>query len=199
LGYYLSAKWECNGKLSDNQRTVEFDSAEDWGIVIKFPQIKHGALKYNNSSLINNKLCSIDHLPLPVHYCVISPYSSDKRIRTRDFTDDDWAATIYYLIKRNMTAVVLNSGNEYVPNNPCLINLSGKTSFVEAVEVMKKASGYIGIDSSMSVLAAKLFEYPNFMVKSQNDHCYSNKQIYYAPQTKFNFLNTAIAKLIPKE
>lgn len=190
-------KRECGDRLST--RTIEFDEAEDWGIMSKFPKIKQGLLHYNNSSLIINKLCSIDHIPLPVNYYVISPYSSDKRIKTRDFGDDDWAATIYYLIKRNKNAVVLNSGNEYVPNNPCLINLSGKTSFIEAVEVLKKANGYIGIDSSLSVLAAKIFEYPNLIIKSRNDHCYSNKHIYYAPHSKFNFMNTDIAKLIPKE
>lgn len=191
-------KGDCNGKLAINQKTAEFNNSEDWGIMVKFPQIKSGILKYNNSSLITYKLCSIDHLPLPVNYCVICPYSSDKRIKSRDFSDDDWAAAIYHLIKRNMTAVVLNNGNEYIPDNACLINLNNKTSFIEAVEVLKKANGYIGIDSSLSVLAAKLFDYPNLMIKSQNDHCYSNKHVYYAPQSKFNFINTAIAKLIPK-
>lgn len=191
-------KSECKNKIPVDQQTPEFNVAEDWGILTKFSQVKTGLIKYTYSSLIRHTLCSINHIPLPVNYVVISPYSSDKRLRSRDFNDDDWAAAIYHLIKKNMTGVVLNNGSDYVPNNSCLIDLSNKTSFVEAVEILKKAKGYMGIDSSLSVMAAKLFEYPNFMVKSQNDHCHSNKHIYYAPQNKFNFLGMSIAKLIPK-
>lgn len=191
-------KGECNQRLSDDQRTPEFNAAEDWGIVVKFPQIKSGKLRYTYSSLIKHKLCNIDHLPIPVNYLAISPYSSDKRLRSRDFNNEDWASVNYYLSRKNMIGVVLNNGNEYVPSNPCLIDLSNKTSFVESVEVLKKSKGFIGIDSSLSVLAAKLFDYPELMIKTQSSHCQSNKTVYYAPRTKFQFLNTSIARLIPK-
>lgn len=191
----------CFAKKSECERYVgrgnlDFNESDDWGIMEKFPLINMGLMKYNQSSFLNYHLADLNGFQIPPNFMAICPYSTDKRIHSRDFDDRDWAVVIYKLIKSNMRGIVLNTGNEYVPENPVIINLSNKTTILEAIEILKRAKGYIGIDSSLSVLAAKLFDYPQLIIKSQNDHCYNNKHIYYAPKTDFNFLGPHIDKLL---
>ena len=166
---------------------------QDWSINVKFPAIRNGTLKYNHSSFLTYKLADVDRFNLPDKYFAICPYSTDKRLVGRDFASEDWNACLTFLKSSGTKGVVLNSGNDIIPTSDDLINLSNLTTICEAVEILKGASGYIGIDSSLSVLAAKLFKYPNLIVKSRNDHCYQNKECYFAPQTNFNFMMKSIS------
>lgn len=186
-------KHECIQKLS----TIppELQEAEDFGIVPKFPEINGGRLIYNGSSFLKHKICDISNFCTPPNYVCICPYSTDKRGGGRDFDDQDWAATLYYLIKNKIMGVILNTGNDYIPDNSAIVNLSNKTTINQAIEILKKSRGYIGIDSCISVLATKIFDYPDLMIKSKNQHLYSNKHIYYAPKKNFNFLNNNITKM----
>lgn len=175
---------------------------EDMSISRIFAQIPQRR-PYNNSSFLKYCLKDISEFILPGHkqfdtklleqnenkYFVICPYSpNDRRNANRDFNESDWQTVIKILKSKKMFGVVLNIGNDTVPNDSILINLSNKTNFIQSIEILKKASGYIGIDSSISVLATKLFNLPNLLVKSQNQHCYINKKVYYAPKDKFDFL-----------
>ena len=87
-----------------------------------------------------------------------------------------------------MKAVVLNVGNDFIPTDDVIINLNNQTNFLESIEILKKGSGYLGVDSSLSVLATKLFPVSNLYVKSQNHHLQNFKHIYYMPQTDFSFI-----------
>jgi len=174
----------------------ELRDAEDWGIVPKFPVISVGMCKYNGSSFIKHKLADVDKFRLPQNYVVIQPYSTDKRVRQRDYNDADWIATLYWLKKRNMKGVVINKGSDPIPEESCLINLANQTTVLEAAEILKCGKGYVGIDSWLTVLAAKLFDNEWIGIKSINSHCYSNKHIYYAPKTKFDFISQDIVKAL---
>jgi hypothetical protein len=192
----FSFKSECEQAMRQSA-PKELLEAEDWGILPKFAQINSGLLRYTGSSFVQNKLCDVSRFPLPVQYVVLSPYSTDKRLKGRDFTDADWAITLYYLMKFNIQGVVLNVGQEeYVPDSSFVTNLTNKTTILEAIEIVKGAKGFIGIDSSLSVVAAKLFDPPYFYVKSRNDHCFAYKHIYYAPKKSFEFIGSDLTKVI---
>jgi hypothetical protein len=96
------------------------------------------------------------------------------------------------LKSRGMYGVVINRGNEFIPENPYLVNLNNKTNIKEAVEVVKHAQGYIGIDSAFSVIAAKIFPPENISIKSLNEHCYKFAHIYFKPFKSFDFLKEQI-------
>jgi hypothetical protein len=177
---------ECVSKVSKIPSLSKMKNSKDLSILTIFEEVKRGKLKYNGSSFLNQEIAKIKKFNLPDNYIVISPYSTDKRLKKRDFTNKDWESCFEYLNYTKLNAVVINSGNDIVPSG--VINLSNKTSVAEAVEILKSAKGYIGIDSWLSVLAAKLFVHPYLQVKSVNEHCYFNADCYYAPQTDFSFI-----------
>jgi hypothetical protein len=174
----------------------ELINCEDYGIVTKFQQIKLGKLNYNNSSFLKASLTDVTSFNLPYSYVILAPYSTDKRNSGRDFTQQDWARAIEWIANKDMIGVVINQGNDVVPDHSRIINLSNKTTILEAVEILKKAKAYIGIDTWLSVLAAKLFERPMLAIKSNNHHCYDNKSIYFAPKKTFDFLGNDLGKLL---
>jgi hypothetical protein len=169
--------------------------SEDWSIMPKFARIHSGYMKYTGSSVLKNNLCNVHDFGLPEKYFVICPYSSDKRVSSRDFDDNDWKNTKTMLYRKNLRGVVLNLGPDIVPSDDCLIDLSNQTSIIEALEILKKASGYIGVNSVLSVIAAKLFVYPDLIIKSTDDHCFKHKDIYYAPHKSFEFIKNSIELL----
>lgn len=202
LKYHLSA-WEdfsnfwCFYSLEDyikkcRDSKISVNSkiklAKDLSILRVFEEIKAGSLKYNGCSFLKDTLTNISYLNLPQNYLVVLPYSTDKRIRKRDFNLDDWEQVLLVLKENDMKGVVINSEKEPIPDSNLLIDLSQKTTLTEAIEVLKASKGYFGIDSWMSVLAAKLFDCPNLQIKSNNEHCFNNSFFYYAPKTSFDFL-----------
>lgn len=164
----------------------------DLSIIPFFERVKRGQFKYNNSSFLIHKLCDVNHLQLPERYVAVCPYSSDKRLAGRDFSSHDWSECLAHLKQLGVVGVVLNQGDDAVPVSEQLVDMTNKTTIVEAVEVLKGAEGYVGIDSSLSVLAAKLFKYPRLMIKSINNHCYQNISCYYAPCDQADFLMKSI-------
>lgn len=148
--------------------------------------------EYTYSSFVRYKLTDIN-FALPANYYCVCPYSNnDKRNIRRDYNSNDWDRTLHILKSRGMYGVVINIGNELIPENPCLINLNNKTNIKEAVEVVKHAQGYIGIDSAFSVIAAKIFPPENISIKSLNEHCYKYAHIYFKPLKSFDFLKEQI-------
>lgn len=183
-------KKECQSYLhAKRSLPPNWNGIADWSIQARFTQINNGNLRYNGSSLLKQKLCDVGSFQLPEKYVAICPYTiNDKRNPNRDFDDQDWLNVIDQLRIMGMHGVVLNIGSDRVPNDTSLINLTNKTSILQSVEILKGAKGYIGIDSCLSVLAAKLFDPPFLFIKTQNAHCLNYKHIYYAPKTSFEFL-----------
>jgi hypothetical protein len=168
--------------------------SKDLSILHVVEDVKKGILKYNNSSFLTEMMAVIDHFDLPPNYFVILPYSTDKRIKKRDFDENDWIEVLETLKEAGTIGIVINSESESIPTSDLLIDLSQKTRLTEAIEILKSAKGYFGIDSWMSVLAAKLFDSPFIQIKSQNQHCYNNAAFYYAPKTNFDFIVSNIKK-----
>jgi hypothetical protein len=179
-------------------------NVEDYSISKIFNEIPN-IRSFSGSSFLRNKIANVDKFIIPGHkdwnynvaenyspknnFFVIAPYSpNDRRNPLRDFNNKDWLYTLKFLESHQIFGVVLNIGNDKIPDHPLIVNLSNKTSFQESIEIIKKAIGYIGIDSSLSVLAAQLFDIPNLIIKSNNNHCYCQKHVYYAPRRKFKFI-----------
>lgn len=191
----LSSEWRAYfrfifQKSISSLRNVK--KAKDLSILRVFHQIKSEKLKYNGSSFLKHSLAKISKFNLPKKYFVILPFSTDKRIENRDFNEQDWIHTFDLLKENDIKGVVINSGNDIIPDNSFLINLSNLTEIEEAVEILKASQGYIGIDSWLSVLAAKLFNEPFLQIKSVNSHCLENAFPYYAPKEHFAFITPNI-------
>lgn len=186
------------------------EDVTDYSIAMIFSQCNEHQRPYTGSSVLNHQiadisrfclpgnsefpqrpenqhrlshLLSLGELPAPLKFHIICPYTiNDRRNSNRDFNQQDWEFLLNYLTKIKSFGVVLNLGADTIPQHPLIIDLSNQTTFCESVEILKQAKGYIGIDSCLSVLAAKMFLYPNLMVKSHNDHCYMWASVYFAPQ-----------------
>lgn len=179
---------ECIKKLNASKKPFPnaLTSSVDFGIIRKFSEFKTGRVGYESSSFLKHKLTDVSKFDLCGDFWVVCPYSTDKRIKNRDFDQRDWNNCIKHLEKIECKGVVLNEGLDIVPESERLLNLSNQTSIMEAIEILKLAKGYVGIDSCLSVLAAKLFQ--DLIVKSHNPHCYENAGCYYAPHKSFEFL-----------
>lgn len=148
---------------------------------------------YYYSSFIKTNLSPLKKFRLPATYYCICPYSNnDKRDLRRDYDSADWGQTLNILKNRNSFGVVINIGDEPIPQDPHIINLSNKTNIREAVEIVKHAQGYIGIDTAFSVIAAKIFRPENIIIKCLNDHCFKWAHVYFKPLTTFEFLKDKI-------
>ena len=185
---------DCLAKISSYGMLMPENPKEirDLGIGLVFPRIKSGEFTYNNSSFLKHNLAQISNFDLPEKYLCICPFSTDKRISTRDFDSNDWHECVKFLKKTKLKGVVLNEGFDVVPECPELINLSNKCDLSESVEILKSSVGYVGIDSCLSVLAAKLFQGDFLIVKTRNDHCFRFADCYFAPKRTFGFLRTNI-------
>ncbi len=177
------SKLDCARKMSSNGIPVshDFHQSADWSISKIFNDIKRNKKTYNGCSFLKQKPINISRFLLPAEYVVICPYSTDKRLSDRDFSARDWQAVQYYLEKSGYQGVVLNSGNDTIPNCKCLTNISNQTSILESIEILKSSKFYIGIDSCMCVLAARHFFPANLIIKSVNGQFYDCKGIYCAP------------------
>jgi ADP-heptose:LPS heptosyltransferase len=187
--FYSKAECDMKLRLAGTRKSHEFIKAADFSILQVFPKIRNGELRYNESSFVTETVASVEHFDLPKRFITICPYSSDKRLTDRDFSKEEWKAVTDFLEERDHFGVVLHDANEFVPSHPRLVDLSTKTTITEAVEILKASKGYIGIDSSLSVLAAKKFPAGRILIRSRNNHCWDNKSVYYAPHTEFTFLH----------
>lgn len=149
-----------------------------------------------SSSVLTNTLCDISHLSLPEKFYFICSDSTcklihcttckvfhdeicPKTLNKRDYLDIDWETTIKILEQNKIQGVV--TGIYDIPpkyaSHPSIIDLSKKTNIMESFEILKKASGYVGIDTCFTVISSKLFNI-NY-IKSINIHLFLWDDIYY--------------------
>ena len=184
---------ECLSKIKNERKQAPrgLIKSRDLSIYRVFSDIKNKKISYNGSSFLNQNLANIEKFDLPKNYTILLPFSNDKRSKNRDFDANDWNETFSILRKTNSKGVIINRGSDVVPDNDLLINLSNKTTIQESIEILKFSSGFVGIDSWLSILAAKIFN-NNIQIKSINKHLYENADCYYAPLTNFSFIKNRI-------
>lgn len=179
--------------LIEKIRELTSQGILDYSLTNSFERICSEREAYTGSSLIKNKLCSIDKFDLPDRYYFICPHSLKARIE-RQFNDKDWNSTLALLKVNNAKGVVVTQDVLAVPYDESIITLRNKTTIAEACEILKKAQGFIGIDSFSATLAAQL-DLETYLVKSINPRTYAwKKDIYFAPRKNFrHFLNKSIS------
>lgn len=177
-------------QASNASLNVNLDNIVDLSISVFFepkilPNFKGSSLLKNNISLISHKL--------PEKYIVICPSSTMRDVR-QDIEISEWQNILFYLIQTDQQAIILglNDAQCPVPNNSRFINLLGKTTFAESVEILKLASGYIGVDSALSVLAAQIFDSSQLLIKSCNPILGFYKKYYYHPHSDFDFIASSV-------
>jgi len=159
-------------------------------------QVKRRKRHYRGSSFLTRDLgCTTSQFKLPKEYVVIFPTTNNHSKRhIRNFQPNDWIATKNILANYGLPGVVL--GHQQQVEDKQLINLTGATSLLESIMILREAVGYIGIDSFLSVLAAKKFK-EILAIKAINSHAYVCKEVYFAgamiPYRKFLFRTIAKA------
>lgn len=184
------SKTELEGELTP--LPPDWNTTADWSIEIKFPHIENRNLIYQGSSFLKHQLTT-DLPQLPKSFAVIHPDTTDWR--PRRIQPEEWTNLIDILHQWNLTGVILNTGKYQSPEHPELLDLSNKTTLPESIEILKRAKGFIGIDSCLSVLASQLFPAERLLIKSKFSHLLTNKQIYYAPHTSFDFIVPALTPI----
>ena len=180
-------------------RQVELPPMEtvDYSIFRVFPQIAYGERRYHGSSLLrSSKAELIQDFGLPDVYCVINPYSpNDRQNGVRDFTSREWESVLKLLSRSKRIGVVVNHGDDLIPQHEMLRDLSLRTTLTQAVEVIKKARWFIGIDSFVPALAAQFMPPEHMVVKTRNAHYISYLPIYLAPHRHFDFVHCGLTYL----
>jgi hypothetical protein len=162
--------------------------ADDWSIETKFWEVDHRRLQYHGSTFLLTQLADISRLELPTEpFLCIQPHTANDDFRS--FDDQVWGERLARLESLKMRGVVVGVGETNAPKHPLLIDLTNRTSIPESVEVLKAAHGFWGVDSWMSVLAAKKFTPEWIYVVSNSGHLVRCRAAYYAPLTDFSFIH----------
>ena len=106
----------------------------------------------------------------------------------RRFSNRDWDWLLEHLEAIATPGVVVNIGDDPVPRSKWIIDLSNETRLADAIEIIKRAKGYIGIGSAFSVLAAQIFQSSDILISGVEKQLWAYRHVYYAPQTDFGFL-----------
>jgi ADP-heptose:LPS heptosyltransferase len=128
-----------------------------------------------SSKVCKERLCK-EHSVLNEKYCVLVPFTTKRR-----FLSDLDLQEATEIIKSWGIPVVILSGDKVDINLKGIdvLNLSGKTSVFESIQITKNASGYIGIDSFLSLIASETLPHNNIIVKTKmigiNHKYYYNK------------------------
>lgn len=158
--------------------------AKDFSIASIFSDLK----EYTGSSLLTYTLAEVRKPVEP--YMLICPSSAWGQWSDRDFNEADWQTAITFLEQRQRLGLVVQHTNHKVPHHR-LLRLAEDMPIEKAVELCKGATGYMGIDTCWSVLAAKLWTC--LSVKSnQQGGADTWKHVYYAPRKAFDFLHAAL-------
>lgn len=173
-------------------------SIADWNIAAIVREARARKRVFHGSPLVRQQLCDIGRLKLPASYFVAHPYSENARTWVRDLTETEWLRVYRRLQERGFPIVVVNKGGS--PFAPLLgvIDLTDKLTLLEAIEVTKGASGFIGAASLFSVIAAQLLPKEELIIKGSRDLKDNFSWFYYAPHTSNSFVVRNLTKLPAK-
>lgn len=155
-------KWEVATAING-----ECPAEDDWSIKVAFKRRTAGEWECRQSSILRTTL-STDLPGLPAEYLAIQSESPNDRSLPRDVQQHEWASITEWADRRGLPLVSIDQSEGY--------------SLPVAIEVLKHAAGYIGIDSCFSVLAARLFRHDMLKIRSVNGHLLNNVANYYPTQ-----------------
>lgn len=172
------------------------DDVEDWSVASSFLECRF-LFDFHTSPFLTNTLTDL-HITLPKRYYVCqhdTPYNSEEMRRNRSLDAGEWR----WLLDKGLPVVVLGSDKSYpTPRSKQVINLCGKTSLAESIEILKRAEGYWGIDSWLSICAAQLFPADRLGIHWHGTWFRANQDVYMRPHTTFPFLHKRLGDKVDK-
>ena len=176
--YCFMSRLDVFNYLNDTKSHIpaNFPHAEDLSISCIFPQIKNKVLQFTQSSYVVNNLADITRFNLPKDYIAfVSASTRDKeKIKQGRNLNEAEIKNIVNTATLPLVCVFCQCEKPH----PAIKHLKG-THLFESVEIIKKAKGYIGVDSCLSVIAGFILKPEYISIKSINNHCYENKVCYY--------------------
>lgn len=161
-----------------------YSTLRDQGILHRLPFV--------GSAFLAHPLACGELPDLPREFVYVlpsTPFNAADVQASRNMRGEEWGGVIDWLEARGATGLVVNAaGGMAPPDHPRLLDLTGKTSLPQSIEILKRASGYIGIDSCMAILAAQLFKPDDLLIRTTNQHIVESPWLYYSPQSDFSFL-----------
>jgi len=139
---------------------------------------------FNGSTFLNrDNGCSLTKFDLPADFVCVCPWTcSVGKHNPRNFSATDWGCVYRLLENESLTGVLLGHPRRNF-EHPLLTNLTGQTTILESIEILKRSVGYLGIDSYLSVLAPML-DFDLLAVKTIAANVWSHKHVYYAGAIK---------------
>ena len=146
-----------------------------------------------NSSYFDKNLCGKEleekYPFMKNKYCVIVPFTSEDRC----FNDSDIAETYKILDETlKMQGVVLSGLPIDNIHHNNIINLATKTTINESIDIVKKASAFIGIDSFLSIVATEFINELKIIIKTENyglNHPYFYRKVKNIKNVIYDFVN----------
>lgn len=158
----------------------------------------HHRRRYTGSSFLAHTLASIDRFDLPDRFYFIhpsTPFNFDSVRVHRDMKPAEWGPLTSWLDESpGIVGLVMNSEPGPMPCHPQLIDMQGKTTMPESIEILKRAEGYFGIDSCFAILAAQLFPADRLWVRTRNPWLLENRWTYYPPHDSYPWLVPAFGQ-----
>lgn len=169
----------------------------DWSVRACCDEIRGGRTFYG-STFVKRTLCDITYLQLPPRYFVVHPYSENARTPERDLNPEEWLAVQRHVARLRLPLVIINKGDERMRQQHEALDLTGKLTLLEAIEVTKGAAGFVGCSSLFAAIAAKFLPAEYLFIKSNRSVKMHFYWLYYAPQESNSFVTDDLLKIIPR-
>lgn len=141
-----------------------------------------------NYFFAKENLTKIEKFNLPEKFCVLVTYTNPERL----FDKRDWIQAMKILNFLKIKGIILGQKDKLNLKNKNIINLNKKTSIVEAIEITKKCSFYLGIDSFLSIVASSHLKNDKIQIKTKINNATENFSFYYPCQKNINIIRNNI-------
>lgn len=157
----------------------------DWSVMTRFREFSDRP--WTRSTFLTEpadaaQICADlpDRFVLIQHETTLHTTPAQRQLRNLDAAE--WDRVIARLEAENLSAVVVNGADTSAPpRHPLIVDLVGRTDFVESMAVLRNACGYWGIASALCVAASQLFDPDQLWVKGPEAWLFANRHIYFAP------------------
>jgi len=166
----------------------------DWSVRVFVDEFRKRQREYHGSAIVAQQLVDVARLGLPAQYYVVHPYSENARTPIRDLSAPEWSHVYRSLKARAIPIVIVNRGSEQVPRAGGVIDLTNQLTLLEAIEVTKRAAGFIGAASLFSVVASKTIAVQRMFVKGSRDLQRNFATFYYAPHVSSGFIYDSLTR-----
>lgn len=151
-------------------------------------------MPFYGSSFFKCRLPSTKKFSLPKRFAVVqsgTPFNDKGVQNQRNITVEEWPAILEWLDEKGLQGVVTNAvGGVVTPQDPRLLDLTGQTSLIESVAILKGSSGYIGIDSWQAIMATQVASNNVCKVRTPNPYVVARTKSFYhfVPELTPHFL-----------